>query len=847
MKTGVRSAARSARLAERAYAALLFTYPPGFRAEYGVEMRRVFRDRWRERAVEGVGGGARLWMSLLGDLARSAPRERLAVLGERRRRSRVSEAEEPPYRVALLAGLAVWLLYGLTLAPSTAFWDASEYITAAHILGIPHPPGNPLFVLLAHAWELLLSPLDLPVAVRINLFSATMSAAAHGLWFLVADRALARPGVDPVVRRVGAAAAVLLSATAFTVWNQSNVNEKVYTISLFTVALVSWLALRWRDTGRKPRSLLLIALVLGLTVTNHLMGLLAAPALLLFVAMVDRRSLLRPRLWGGAALLFSLGLSVQLFLPLRAKHRPIIAEAEPACASLVEAAESIYTPGARGCPALSASLRREQYGKPPLGMDPTVYPQQKLPRGPELVAAQAVNYAQYFDWQWGRSLGRRDPLFGGVRPLLTLLFLALGLVGALAHWRSDRAGAAYVAVLFVTLSAGLVVYLNFKYGYSIGLERFPDRELHEVRERDYFFLLGFSVWGVWAGLGLAELWRRTADALRGRMRRPRLAAAPLLGLALLPLALNWRWASRAEDYTARDWAYNVLMSVEPYGVLFTNGDNDTFPLWYLQEVEGIRRDVTVLVSSYLQTPWYVKQARDLSRPCPPGISAEQHPRRIICQRPFRAADLPAPLAAVVHPPAQPPKDSVVPLSDAEIERIAGSYFVAERSMPFEAGRVRAHIEPGTLITAADTFVAAILQATLGERPIHFMPATSSLARLGLLDYTVREGLTLRLYNGPVPAGPDTGIVPLPPSSFTSVAGAYVDVSRTDTLLWDVALRRGRIVDPDAPWADAAASSILMQYAYAHYSAAEAHAQLGDEPAAKRHAERAKWWSGITGD
>jgi hypothetical protein len=60
----------------------------------------------------------------------------------------------------------------------------------------------------------------------------------------------------------------------------------------------------------------------------------------------------------------------------------------------------------------------------------------------------------------------------------------------------------------------------------------------------------------------------------------------VLALALIPLVLNWSYASPRGDYAARDWAYNLLQSVEPYGVLFTNGDNDTFPLWYLQEVEG---------------------------------------------------------------------------------------------------------------------------------------------------------------------------------------------------------------------------------------------------------------------
>src|SRR5690606_22100352 len=143
--------------------------------------------------------------------------------------------------------------------------------------------------------------------------------------------------------------------------------------------------------------------------------------------------------------------------------------------------------------------------------------------------------------------------------------------------------------------------------------------------------------------------------------RPRLVTSPALALAVLPLALNWSWATRAEDYTPRDFAYNVLMSVEPYGVLVTNGDNDTFPLWYLQEVEGIRRDVTVMVSEYLNTPWYVKQLRQLTEPCPPGIDPAANPSRIICQRPMESAELPFPLIqAGWGQDTGPPPDSVFP-------------------------------------------------------------------------------------------------------------------------------------------------------------------------------------------
>ncbi|HET6763468.1 MAG TPA: DUF2723 domain-containing protein, partial [Longimicrobiaceae bacterium] len=144
------------------------------------------------------------------------------------------EAARPPYLLALLAAALVFALYAATLAPSTAFWDTSEYITTAHILGIPHPPGNPLFVLFARAWDLLLSPTGLATAIRINLFSSVMSAGTAFFWYLVVWRILSFFSPDERVRRIGAAVSVLISATAYTVWNQSNVNEKVYTLSLFT-------------------------------------------------------------------------------------------------------------------------------------------------------------------------------------------------------------------------------------------------------------------------------------------------------------------------------------------------------------------------------------------------------------------------------------------------------------------------------------------------------------------------------------------------------------------------------------------------------------------------------------
>ena len=101
-----------------------------------------------------------------------------------------AEDLRPPYTEAWIAGALVFALYWLTLSPTTAFWDTSEYIATGHILGIPHPPGNPLFVVLARAWSVIFTSVGLSVATSINLFSAFMSAAAHAMWFLVAHHIL---------------------------------------------------------------------------------------------------------------------------------------------------------------------------------------------------------------------------------------------------------------------------------------------------------------------------------------------------------------------------------------------------------------------------------------------------------------------------------------------------------------------------------------------------------------------------------------------------------------------------------------------------------------------------------
>jgi hypothetical protein len=775
----------------------------------------------------------------------------------------------PPYRYAAIAGFTIFLLYVITLAPTTAFWDTSEYIATAHIVGIPHPPGNPVFVLLARAWELLLAPFPLSTAVKINLFSAANGGVAAAFWFLVIHRVLAFFSEDERFRLLGAAATTLISATAFTVWNQSVVNEKVYTVSLMTIALLTFLAFRWRDNlgkGKDDNLLILIVFLLALSLGNHLMAFLVAPAMVFFVIWVHPRVLLRWRLYAFAALAWVLGLSAQLFLPIRAADRPVISEADPRCSSLVDATIDIlrlHPPlsllgpdeNADRCPALAESLRRTQYRKPPLNVDPIQYALgREVPRDLDLLRWQFITYAQYFDWQWARSLDGANTFFAWVRAPFTLLFLMLGLLGAWRHFYADRTSWVYFAALFVTVWFGLVYYLNFKYGYSVPATIDPGtgqlisvpREWREVRERDYFFIVSFSQWGLWAGIGLAALWQILAKATAGAAAKLSFAhyrrTAPVLVLAFFPLVLNWKYASRAGDYAARDWAYNLLMSVEPYAVVFTNGDNDTFPLWYLQEVEGLRRDVIVIVYSYLATPWYAEQLRDLSRPCG-DLDPLADPTVITCQRPFD----PETTIPIYQDREWPvPERSILELSDLEIEQIPNCYPADARgacqvfadSVPVPIGDIDGMIVAGDYLMRNDIMVLRIMQTTAGNRPVYFASTTGTYERWNIQPWMIRQGVAFKVESGEF--RPSGSLVPIPSNARARggrLLPLWLDADRTTELLDQYYIYRD--ITSRTFWPDLSTNGIPLQYYQAFIALATGYMVLGQQPLSDQAVEQAQ--------
>ena len=748
----------------------------------------------------------------------------------------------PPYGAAALVGAVVLAVFVLTLAPTVTFWDAGEFIAAAKTLGIPHPPGTPLFVMIAHVWAKLVPVGEF--AVRTNLLSAVLSAAAAGLFFLVAHETirLFAAGEDARSARaltvLGSAAAALLGAFSFTNWQNSNETE-VYTIATFTIAAMSWSAYLWRrarGTPRAPRLLLLIVYLAGVSIGNHLLALLAGPAIVMFLVSTllndptDDPERHRQE-WGQVAvvagvwalliglglgstglivigglcfaaaaayalpsragafaaltlLIACVGLTPYLYLYIRSAQNPPINEAAPATFD-----------------ALLAVIRRAQYPpRTPLD-DPTV------PHGPDnpgrnlvLMAIQVTDYMVYFTWQWAKAVGI------WVQLPVTLLLLGLGLRGAFAQRRVDRSGWWLLFMLFLVTGLGLVGYMNFRPGFGRWFNYYPEAGSHEVRERDYFFVVSFIIWGIWAGMGLVVLARAVVQ--RGGTLR-RLAPAAFL-VAAVPVVLNWSGASRRHGPDARlaaDFAYDLLNTTPPYGILFTYGDNDTFPLWWAQEVEGIRQDVTVVCLALANTDWYMQQLRD--NPI----------------RPVNVAQLPDIWRSDRRARPSWPTHS---MSDSAIAIAMRGYVVSEEQQ-LKLGPLARTLSRGSYLMPNDILSLSVVQQNVGRRPIVW-GITSGREFAGLGDYVIQQGLGFHLQT----SRPDTTAATM---DTRRLAGVPLDLPTTERLVWET-YRYAGLLDGDVARLESTTASIASTLSFPFVQLAYAYSSRGNEEKLQRALEYA---------
>jgi hypothetical protein len=191
--------------------------------------------------------------------------------------------------------------------------------------------------------------------------------------------------------------------------------------------------------------------------------------------------------------------------------------------------------------------------------------------------------------------------------------LLLGIFGLLFQLSKDKKGFTLVTLLFFFTGIAVVMYLN--------------QTPNEPRERDYAYAASFYAFAIWAGIGVAFLYNLLGHALKRNIAAP---VALMLGLPapIIMAQQNWDDHDRSGRYVATDFGYNYLNSCDENAVLYTFGDNDTFPLWYNQEVESVRRDVKVANSMYLSSDWYYMQMMRRSYEAAP-LATTATPAKII--------------------------------------------------------------------------------------------------------------------------------------------------------------------------------------------------------------------------
>jgi cell division protein FtsW (lipid II flippase) len=677
----------------------------------------------------------------------------------------------------------------LTAAPTVTFWDAGEFLTASAIMGIPHPPGAPLLTLAGRVMFLVPFP-DFrsasagSAAYRINLIAVLSGACAALLIYLIAVRLIrslapfeGALGRDWIVL-FGAALAALAAGFSHQFWDNS-VEIETYMPSLALSLLAVWLALRWGERRTEPgavRYLFLAAFAVGIGNGIHLTVLLVAPVLFFLVATAHPAFRSDLRLWAemiAAVLLLAAVRSVggrEIYMVLTL----LLAAAGPAAAAALyrEAATarrkalvcgllclSIFCVGYTVSPTImiraskhpavnegdpdtmkryAAYLDREQYGQGTTaemfrGMfDRTagpgyqfgfMYLRYLLQQFPKWGLSPVVDFAD------DRSADRPgEPVRVRETAAVPLALWLLVLIGAAAQARGDIRGFLALFLYGLLTSVGLVLYLNMANP--------------QARERDYFFLGSYQIAMIWLGIGAFTALRTVRTLLDTRVRRLATAvtaACALILATVVPAAAfsdhlerrvsNWRMHDRSDFHIARDGAVNLLRTCGADAILFTNGDNDTYPLWYVQEVEGVRRDIRVVNMSLLNAPWYIRQLRDENGRVPITFTDEYIDSRLSGETLESRRSL---------------------LWDPEPREVtlAG---ITWKMPPNAVGTLPDGRRVG-MLTVASVMTAHIIDTVDWKRPIYFAVTVDPEFMIGLYEHMSTEGQAFRLVKERAPDG-----------------------------------------------------------------------------------------------
>jgi len=676
--------------------------------------------------------------------------------------------------------------YLLTLAPTVLFWDVGEICAAAFSLQVPHAPGAPLFLLLARIAAMI--PFFYDPAARTHLLCAAASGLTCAILYdiivkilrrLMEDHAL--PADNFILYGSGCIGALSL-AFSKTFW-QNAVQTNIPAVSLFFFAVLLWLGLRWylsEESEQSPKQILLIAYVAGLSAGVHLLSALAV--LPLFLLWYDRYhafsrehfmrfaayafvlffltgagvvsilpSLLGGECFGIKSSFFSflppiillsalfgiyecyrrryeglrmiilcflfvvLGSSTSALILIRAQANPPINETNPSSLSrwalYSNREEWITTP----------VLNRRWDTEP----EKQTFYKQYTSDFDYFLSYQTVHmYLRYLGWNFIGSEGNFSD--AGIRWRQFFFIPALfGLLGIYKLWRAHIPLASALTLLFL-LSGVCLAWAQNQQG-------------PQPHEYDILYGGSFLIFSLWIGIGIstAAIFIKNAFADPRKQQRS-VYGALSLAFFFVPVnmfAVNYASSNQKDNYVAYDYAYNLLQSCENDAVLITNGDNDTFPLWYLQNVGGIRRDIRVVNLTLLNNSWYALQLKHNS---PYGAKPV----------PFLSTD--AELEDL-QPVKFEPQMIEIPIDSVTVQSYRSGYpFTSADSSVLKRGIFRFFM-PNTILQGQlkglrpqDVLLFDIVKTAGFHRPIYFASSVPPNGTLGLRNHLQMLGLAYKL-------------------------------------------------------------------------------------------------------
>ncbi|MFQ5823407.1 MAG: protein O-mannosyl-transferase family [bacterium] len=663
--------------------------------------------------------------------------------------------------IGFLVFLISLVVYGRTVAPTTSYWDCGEFITCSYILGVPHPPGAPLFILVGKVFTML--PIFGDIGLRVNVISVLLSALTVMFTYLIIVRLIRewRGVPETVEEKIIFYTSGVIGALGFafsdSFWFNA-VEAEVYAPSMFFTAIVVWLILIWLEKSEhvvSDKILLLIAYLVGLATGVHLLNVLALPTVFLIIyfkraelnlksftlfaiASVAAFGAVYPGIVKGIPWIlnkfsfmylgvFVFAIFVGIIYALR-NHRRVLGLAL-LCLMLVVVGYSTYTAlyirsgldpaidenNPDNSARFASYLNREQYGDIPLT-------QRRAPLWEYQIKKM---YIRYFGWQFigkGNTLGPDNYIVETIslRGLMGLPFL-IGMIGMFYHFNRDWKKALSILTLFIMTGVAIAIYLNQ-----------PDPQ---PRERDYGFVGSFFAFAIWIGIGAGALLELVFDSIKHSMllRKVAIALTIILLFVAVPYnmySFNYHAHDRTGNYVAFDYSYNILQSCEPDAIIFTNGDNDTFPLWFLQYVYNIRKDVRVVNLSLLNTHWYIKQLRDQDPKVPINFTDAQidQLQAILWQEPKKVK-------------IKVSREKVIEYLEKEEDNASISIDKVPESpeIVFELKNTE-NIAGYPVIRVQDRMIVHILAANKFEKPIYFAVTVSPENMLGLDNRRGVKGL-----------------------------------------------------------------------------------------------------------